>query len=155
AYDLGFLLKWDGEPDGDFILLGDVSLVVFARPSHVLVKHVSVHAIPRAALAEFRVFVTDRTGDFRAALLRFFAADRVGAPIIESSGSVEGVKRAVIADASALGLLPAFAVAEELRLGSIVRLPIRPALPGMQLAAALSRRRPPHPAVEALVEILR
>lgn len=155
GFDVGLLLEWEGEFDDGRILLHEVPLVVFARPVHPLVHRASGRAIPRPALGEFPVFVTDAAGEFHVAVRRFLTEDRLGASTIEAIGSVEGVKRAVMADADALGLLPAFAVADELRLGSIARLQIQPAPPRMQLAARFPPGRPRHPAAEALVEILR
>jgi DNA-binding transcriptional LysR family regulator len=74
---------------------------------------------------------------------------------IEATGSVEGVKRAVAADPHALGLLPAFAVAEELRLRTVTRLDVRPAPPRMRVTARLSALRARHPAIKELLDALR
>jgi DNA-binding transcriptional LysR family regulator len=61
-------------------------------------------------------------------------------------------KRTVVSDTAALGLLPAFAIAEELRLGSLIRLDLRPPPPRMRLRALLSPSE--HPALNELLEVI-
>ena len=154
AADVGLLLTWEDDPGNGLIQLRDVTLVVFARSSHVLAQRATERPIPLTALEEYRIFLPDAAGEFHAAVQRFFARERFAAPVIEATGSVEGVKRAVIGDSGSLGLLPAYSVAEELRLRSMVRLRIRPALPGMRLVAQLAHGRPHHPAIDALIATL-
>lgn len=131
-----------------------VPLVIFAAPGHPLVKAASREALPRYALDSFPLFVSDAAGDFHALLERFFREDRLPGPRLESTGSIEGVKAGVLADARGLGVLPSYAIAEELKTGRVARLELRPALPRMQLIALLSRSRILHPSTtELLVEM--
>jgi DNA-binding transcriptional LysR family regulator len=153
--EVGLLLAWQDELEEGSISLRDVPLVIFARPSHPLVRRASERSIPRSALEQFRIFLPDAEGDFHAAVHRFLTRGGTGTPAVEATGSVEGVKRAMIGDPVSLGLLPAFAVAEEIRMGSMVRLDVRPAVPGMRLVARLARGRSGHPAIDALVAALR
>ena len=166
GFDVGLMLEWGGDHRGTGesahaesedrrTLVDGVPLVIFARPSHPLVGLASRRRVPRAELAEYRLFVSDAAGDFHAMVHRFFTHDRPGGSRIESTGSVEGVKRAVIANADAVGLLPAYAVADELRLGTLARLDVRPPPPQMQLVARLSRSRVRHPAADELLEAVR
>jgi DNA-binding transcriptional LysR family regulator len=69
---------------------------------------------------------------------------------------VEGVKRGVLADDLGLGVLPHYAIADEVRAARFATLRIRPDLPRMRLAAMSYRTRPPvHPAVAALLDAVR
>jgi hypothetical protein len=61
------------------------------------------------------------------------------------------VKKAVINDVRAIGLLPPYAVADELRAATIGRVNLRPAPPTMRLDALLSQSRARHPSTEELL----
>lgn len=109
----------------------------------------------RDALAPYSVFITDPSGDYYDLIRRFLEADGMPGPRLEATGSVESVKRAVFTDASALGILPAYALAEELRAERLISLDVRPAPPRLGVTAMVSRLRPPHPVARALVESVR
>ena len=133
---------------------GDVPLVVFAGPAHPLAPRAPAlreTVVRRDAVVEYPLFMSDAAGDFHALVRRFLEADGLPAPHLEATGSIEGVKRGVAGDARALGLLPAYAVADELRAGRFVRIPLRPAPPSMRLDALLSTARARHPALEELL----
>ena len=136
------------------ILVSDVSLVVLASPSHPLLRR-SRTAVRREYLASYPLFVTDASGEFYSLVRRFFNAQGEVGACIEATGSVESVKKAVAAGEDCLGLLPAYAVAEDLRLGSLASLAVRPEPPHLRLEARLPRRRSRHPAVEELLDMLR
>jgi DNA-binding transcriptional LysR family regulator len=51
-------------------------------------------------------------------------------------------------------LLPGIAIAEELRLGSLIRLDLRPPPPRMRLRALLSPSGGAHPALNELLEVI-
>jgi DNA-binding transcriptional LysR family regulator len=53
-------------------------------------------------------------------------------------GTIEGVKRGILAGGTALGLLPEHAVEPELRDGVLVEVRVRPALPSVVLRAVLA-----------------
>jgi DNA-binding transcriptional LysR family regulator len=101
------------------------------------------------------LFISDAAGDFHALVDRFFEVDGVPGPRLQAAGSVEGVKKGVLGDTGALGILPSYAIAEELRRGTVVRLELRPAPPTMRLDAMLSRSRVRHPSMAELIEGMR
>ena len=133
------------------VVVPGVPLVLFAGASHPLVRGRSSAAVRRDALSGYPLFVSDAAGNFHDIVQRFFKLDSLDRPTIEATGSIEGVKKAVTTDARAMGLLPAYAVADELRAGTIVRVNLRPAPPRMRLDALLSRSRVRHPSAEELL----
>jgi DNA-binding transcriptional LysR family regulator len=133
-----------------------VALVVFAKPTHPLTRRSrSTPAVRRADLAGYTLFMSDAAGDFHGLVRQFVAADRLGGNTLEATGTVEGVKRAVTVGERALGILPAYAVAEELARGSFVQVEVRPAPPRMRLGALLSTSRARHPAAHELLVAIR
>jgi DNA-binding transcriptional LysR family regulator len=150
-YDVGFLLA---AAEARELPLADVRLVLLCGAEHPLAPPGNV-PVPRARLAPFRVFTSDSSGDFHALLHGFFHADGLPGPRLEASGTIDAVKRSVLADRLALGVLPEYAVAEELRNGRMRALPVRPGLPRLRLAAHLCGVRPTGPAAADLVEVLR
>jgi DNA-binding transcriptional LysR family regulator len=164
AFDLGLLLesnetrrsRRETADAGRFlerrVVLPAVPLVLFAAPSHALARAGPAAIVRRDALSAYPLFVSDAAGDFHNLVRRFFRRDRTDGPVIESAGTVEGVKKAVAADARAIGLLPLYAVAENLRAGTFARMNLRPAPPEMRLDALLSKSRGRHPSADALLE---
>ncbi len=128
----------------------DIRLAVFAGAPHPL------HGQPcvRSSMAPYPLFVSAAAFESRDFMQRYTGRHSAAGPRIESAGSVEGVKRTVASDTAALGLLPAFAIAEELRLGSLVRLDLRPPPPRMRLRALLSPSQGEHPALNELLEVI-
>jgi molybdate transport repressor ModE-like protein len=133
--------------------LAEVRLVLFSGGEHPLAR--SRAAVPRARLAPYRVFASDSSGDFHSLLHGFFHADGLPGPRLESSGTIDAVKRSVLTDPLALGVLPGYALAEELRSGRVRAVPVRPSLPQLRLEAGLCGTRPTGPAAADLVEVLR
>ncbi len=159
--DVGLLLEEAGSdgvaanvsPDASRLVLnGRIPLVVFASPAHPLSLRTTSSPIPRDALAPFPMFVSDAAGDFYELLRRYFQEGGLPGPRLVSAGSIEGVKRGVAGDETALGILPLYAVAEDLRSGPWRGLTLAPMSPGMRLVAllapALGSR---HPATTELV----
>ena len=107
----------------------------------------------RTSLDLFPVFVSDAAGEYRAFLERFFAEDEIPGPRLESAGSIEGVTSSVVSDPRALGILPSYAVAKEVKTGRVVPLNLRPALPTMQVVALLGSRDL-HPSTGELLDEL-
>ncbi len=146
-------------PDGSvtpIVLASDIPLVIFAGRKHPLVRGARRVTLPRDAIASFPMFVADAAGDFHELIRRYFAADGLPGPRLEPVGSIDGVKRGVDADASALGILPHYAVAEDLRSGRVHALELSPPLPRMQLMALLPvGPAVHHPAITELIEQLR
>lgn len=173
-YNIGFLLEdHDGtaghadgmqvrhpvrHPDGSamgIVIASDVPLVIFAGSKHPLVRGARRGGLPRDAIASFPMFVADAAGDFHELIRRYFAADGLPGPRLEPVGSIDGVKRGVDADGSALGILPLYAVAEDLRSGRVRPLELSPVPPRMQLMALLpAASGGRHPALTELIEQL-
>jgi molybdate transport repressor ModE-like protein len=158
-YDVGFLLaaaeaEAEAEAREVGLPLADVRLVLLCGAEHPLAPPGNV-PVPRARLAPFRVFTSDSSGDFHALLHGFFHADGLPGPRLEASGTIDAVKRSVLADRLALGVLPEYAVAEELRNGRMRAVPVRPSLPRLRLAAHLCGVRPTGPAAAEVIKVLR
>jgi DNA-binding transcriptional LysR family regulator len=135
--------------------LKQVPLVVFSGAQHPLTARDQPSDIPRDDLAPYPLFVTDGQGYFYDALRRFFRSDALTGPRLHSTGSVEGVKRSVVANPNGLGVLPEYAVAEDLGAGLIRAITIRPTAPSLSLHALLYRARTPmHPAIAELMDVL-
>ncbi len=132
------------------IVVKNLRLAVFAGASHPLRGQPCV----RSSLAPYPLFVSAAAFEFRDFVRRYAGKHRAAGPRIESAGGVEGVKQTVVSDAAALGLLPVFAIAEELRLGKLVRLDLRPPPPRMRLRALLSPSQDQHPALDELIELI-
>ncbi len=133
------------------IIASRVPLILFASACHPLLGGGTTAVVRHAALSAYPLFVSDAAGDFHDLVLRFFKNERDGGPVIETSGSIEGVKKAVVADTCAIGLLPAYALVEELQAAAVARVNLRPAPPLMRLDALLSQYRARHPATENLL----
>lgn len=140
------------------VVIADVPLTVFAQPTHPLFAargasrtRTATTPIARDAALPYRIYVSDAAGDFHDLVASWFAADGLGAPRIEGTGSIEGVKHNVAADRSALGVLPSYALEAELRAGSVRALELRPAVPHVRIDAVTVSARRMHPAVEELL----
>jgi len=165
-YDLGLLLETDTGAGGDRpaeaaaapgdgpAVLADVDLVVFCPVENPLARAASA-GVPRLALARHTVFSSDSSGDFHALLRGYFMADGGPGPRLESAGSIDAVKRSVLADPRALGVLPAYTLDEELRARVVRVVSVRPRLPRFRLVARYGRKAPASPAVLELVDALR
>lgn len=129
-----------------------VPLVLFAAPTHPLAKSSGRTATAKSALNPFPLFLSDAAGDFHALIDRFIREDRLPGARIESAGSIEGVKTAVLVDAQALGILPGYAVAEELKTRRVARVNIRPEPPQMRLVGATSGLGALHPSAADLLQ---
>jgi hypothetical protein len=93
----------------------------------------------REALAEFPLYLSDAAGDFHLLVRRFVEFDGLPAPRLHATGSVESVKRGVLADPRALGMLPAYALIEEIDTGQVVPLSLDPAPPRMVLEGLVTQ----------------
>ena len=164
AFDVGLLLETSNRrtsadhpatsatPYADRrVVAPNVSLVVFGAHMNSLVSLAARAPARRSELAAFTVLLSDADGDFHTLVERFFKSEGVPGPRLQVIGSVEGVKRGVLADTRALGILPSYAIAEELRTGRVVRLSFRPPPPELRLEALLSRSRARHPSTDDLL----
>lgn len=96
----------------------------------------------RADLTGSTFLLADPDGAFNG-LLRAWFGDPARHPKFESGGSIDGVKRGV-QNSAAIGVLPGYAVDEELRSGSLIELKIQETLPSIALRLTM-----PEPAAEA------
>lgn len=153
-FDVGLLLATEAEEAAGRpgMLLAEVTLVLFGGGGHPLAR---AAAVPRARLAPYRIFASDASGDFHAMLHGFFQGEGVPAPRLEASGTIDAVKRSVLAEPLALGVLPDYALAGELRAGLARVVPVRPSLPRLRLEAHVRETRPLAPAAADLVEVVR
>jgi DNA-binding transcriptional LysR family regulator len=169
-FDLGLLLGTDAHPalpgvealDGGTHGPGDVEhvtvgggipLAVFAAPGHPLAPGADARAA-RESLVAYPFFLSDAAGDFHDLVRRYFHADGLPGPALEPAGSVEAVKRGVLSTPAALGVLPGYALRDELRAGHAVRIALEPPPPHMRVEAILPVRPARHPAVRMLLESL-
>jgi DNA-binding transcriptional LysR family regulator len=134
------------------VVINEVPLLVFAQPSHRLAGS---SAVSRGALGDFSLFITDPAGDYHELIRNFLVADGLPGPRLQPTGSVESVKRGVLGDSCALGVLPAYAIADELRERRVVAIDVRPHPPRVRIEAVVSRTRSVHPAVRELVDSVR
>ena len=148
--DLGLVLEPEERPEGGEIL-AKARLLILAAPAHVLARRVA----PAEELSRCDFYMCDAGGNYHQALLRHFEAAGVPAPRMQAMGTIEGVKRGILAGTAALGLLPEHAVEPELRNGLLAEVRVRPALPRVVLRAVLPPDAPGSPVVEDLIAALR
>jgi DNA-binding transcriptional LysR family regulator len=133
------------------MVLAPAELVLFATPGHPLAG-----TDPNPPhLRRYPVQLSDAAGSFRGVLTRYFEAAGLPPPTVMATGSVEGVKRGVLADADSLGLLPSFAVEEELRQGRLARVTPGPPLPSVVLKALWRQDHSLSPMSSELLEQIR
>ncbi len=157
-FDVGLLLEADRTPRAAAPRPATGSrpaklLTLFSGRAHPL-SGAGRRAVARRELVAYPVFSSDASGDFPALLHAFFFADGLPGPRLESAGTIEAVKRTVAPSPVALGVLPTYAVEEELRRGDLCAIVVRPALPRLHLVVLQSSSRAPHPAASALAAAL-
>jgi DNA-binding transcriptional LysR family regulator len=152
--DLGLVLE--GEPGAlpggeDGSLLSSARLAVVAAPGHPLVPE---GASPDQ-LRRCELLMSDAGGPYHRLLRQYFDAAQVPLPRTQALGNVEGVKRGLLAGGTALGCLPAHAVEQELKDGTLAEVEVRPPLPGLVLRALIAPGAVDSPLVDDLVRSLR
>ncbi len=147
--DVGIVLTAaDPEPDEEWRSLAAGRLVLLAHPAHPLAGH---RAAARA-VADATLVLSDAAGDFWGRVRGYVESAGGTADRLQSAGSVEGVKRAVAADAAVLGVLPAYAAADELARGVFREVVASPALPPVWVRAIWRAQGTLPPRATALVE---
>jgi DNA-binding transcriptional LysR family regulator len=130
--DVGLTLETEGGPAvGELLARG--RLLVVCAPDHALARAVATADDLQGC--EFQM--CDASGSYHEALRRLFDAGGAPPPRLQAMGTIEGVKRAVLAGGGALGLLPEHAVESEVRSGALVEVHVRPALPALALRAVI------------------
>jgi DNA-binding transcriptional LysR family regulator len=148
--DLGLVLEVDAGRRDDSVLT-ETRLVIFAAPAHPLAgRRASADDLRRC---EF--YMSDAAGDYHQALRRHFESAGLPPPRTQALGTVEGVKRGILEGGSALGLLPAQALKQELSAGALAEVRVSPTLPGLVLRAVVGPEGAGSPLVDELVGSLR
>jgi len=148
--DLGLVLEPEAGPEAGAIL-AKARLLILGPPTHPLARGV-------AAPDELRrcdFYMCDAGGNYHQTLRQHFEAAGVPAPRMQAMGTIEGVKRGILAGGTALGLLPEHAVEPELRDGVLAELRVSPALPCVVLRAVLAPGALRSPVVDDLIDALR
>ena len=158
-YDVGLILEpADNAPPAGLaeraVISRDVPLILFAQPAHPLARAAQA-SVRRDALAEYALYISDAAGDFHLLVRHYLEQDGLPGPHVHPTGSVESVKRSVLGDARAIGLLPAYALTDEIREHRVIALRVTPGPPRMSLEALYSRTRAQHPATRQLIDAVR
>lgn len=141
--------KMNRESDAEENLTA-VRLLILGAPNHPLVRGTAT----AEKLHRCDFYMCDAGGSYHQILRQHFEAAGVPPPRMQAIGTIEGVKRGVLTDGSALGLLPEHAVASELREGLLAEVRVRPPLPSMVLRAVYAPGTR-SPVVADLVDSLR
>lgn len=150
--DVGVILTAsadDGDEESECLAEG--RLWLFARPGHPL----TARAAAIGEIADVTLYISDAAGDFWGRIHGYFESAGYPADRLQSAGSVEGVKRGVQADAEALGLLPEYAVAEDVARGTFARVEVRVPLPPVWIRAIWRRQTTLPARAAAIAERLR
>lgn len=148
--DLGLVLEAEtSHGTGD--VLARARLLVLGSPGHPLARR---SAGPEE-LRRCDFYMCDAAGDYHLALRHHFDAAELPAPRMQPMGTIEGVKRGILAGGTALGLLPEHAVEPELRDGVLAEVRTIPALPRVVLRAVRPPGAPHSSVVDALLASLR
>jgi len=107
--------------------LSPAQLRLVVSPRHALAGA----EVARQDLEPRSFLLADPDGAFNG-LLQGWLGDPAQGPRLESAGSIDGVKRGV-QDSDAIGVLPNYAVAEELAAGSLAEVRVREPLPAIAL----------------------
>ena len=151
---LGLLLEGEVAGRGrgqDASILTTGRLVVLAAPGHSLAQQ---RPLPDQ-LRRCEFLMSDAGGSYHQLLRQYFEAAQVPLPRTQTLGNVEGVKRGLLAGGSALGLLPAHAVEQELEDGTLVAVDVHAPLPRLVLRALIAPDAVDSPLVEDLIRSLR
>ncbi|HEV7554990.1 MAG TPA: LysR family transcriptional regulator [Kofleriaceae bacterium] len=146
--DLGLTLEAETD-ESDSSIVARTRFVIFGATTHPLAGKT---ATPDE-LRRCDFYMCDAAGNYHQVLRHYFEVAEVPVPRTQTLGTVEGVKRGISVGDTALGLLPAHAVEQELDDGSLVEVRVRPTLPGLVLRAV--RTSGVSPLVDELIESLR
>lgn len=148
--DLGLIIEAEADQD-EATVIAKTKLLVFGAASHPFAnRSPSADELQRSDF-----YMSDAAGDYHQVLRQWFEAAGTPLPRMQALGTVEGVKRGILAGADALGLLPAHAVEQELADGVLAEVNLRPPLRRLVLRAVLAPGSARSPIVEDLLEALR
>lgn len=148
--DLGLIIEAEAGQDENSIL-AKTHLVVFGAPTHPFAnRNPSPDQLRRCDF-----YMSDAAGDYHQVLRQYFEAAETPLPRMQALGTVEGVKRGILAGADALGLLPAHAVEQELHDGVLAEIKVKPSLRSLVMRALLAPGHAGSPIAEDLLGELR
>jgi DNA-binding transcriptional LysR family regulator len=151
--DVGLVLEPEESADAGEVLARP-RLLILAAPSHPMASTTA----PAPSARDLRgcdFLMCDAGGSYHQILRQYFESGGVAAPRMQAMGTIEGVKRGVLASTTALGLLPEHAVASELHDGLLAEVRVAPALPCVVLRVVLAPAGHRSRVVEDLIEGLR
>lgn len=148
--DLGLIIEAESGLE-DSSILAKTRLVIFGSPTHRFANR----SPSPDQLQRCDFYMSDAGGDYHQVLRHYFEAAQTPLPRMQALGTVEGVKRGILAGTDALGLLPAHAVEQELRDGALAQVNVSPSLRGLVMRALLSPGNARSPIVEDLLQSLR
>lgn len=148
--DVGLVIGAEDDGGADAVLAKG-RLVVVCAPAHPRANTVA----SAQELRDYDFYMCDASGDYHQMLRKHFEAAQFPPPRMQVLGTVEGVKRGILVGGTAVGLLPAHAIGEELRDGTLAEIAVTPAFPALALRSVLRTESMSSPLVEALVESLR
>lgn len=148
--DLGLILEAESGLE-DSSVLAKTRLVIVGSPTHRFANR----SPSPDQLQRCDFYMSDAGGDYHQVLRQYFEAAQTPLPRMQALGTVEGVKRGILAGTDALGLLPAHAVEQELRDGTLAQVKVSPSLRGLVMRALLSPANASSPIVEDLLQTLR
>lgn len=150
--DLGLVLEPEtGQEAGPGVALAKARLLMLSTPKNPLSRGIA--AVDDLRLCD--VLMCDAGGSYHRALRQHFESAGVKPPRMQAMGTIEGVKRGILAGGKTLGLLPEHAVEAELREGVLAEVRIRPALPSVVLRAVVGSGPIGSPVVDDLIDALR
>lgn len=124
-------------------------LRLIVSPDHPLVGQI----VRRRDLERRTLLLTDHDGAFND-LMKAWVPGSARPAKLESAGSVDGVKRGVLTS-DAIGVLPDYAVADELAARTLVALGIDAPLPSIALCLTMAKPPPHSSPIESLVGMIR
>lgn len=136
----------DDSGDADF---APTHLRLIVQPNHPLTRV----AVARRDLERQTFLLTDNEGAFHA-LLETWLGSTGQSPRLESAGSIDGVKRGVF-NSETIGILPDYAIGEELAAGSLVMLELQDPPPPISLHLVVEKTPPHGSPLEGLIENIR
>jgi len=150
--DLGLVLEPESGPGaGAGVTLKKARLLILGAPNHPLARGLA----EADELRRCDFYMCDAGGSYHQVLRQHFETAGVKLPRMQAMGTIEGVKRGILAGRKALGLLPEHAVESELRDRVLVEVRVRPALPSVVLRAVQAPAAPGSPVVDDLIGALR
>lgn len=106
-------------------------------------------------MLRYDFYTSDTAGNYHQVLRQYFEAAQIPLLRMLALGTIEGVKRGILAGGTALGLLPAHAVSQELSDGVHAEVHVSQALQGVVLRAVRSAAIADSLLVADLIQMLR